>query len=165
MIEVNNLTKSFDGRVVIDDISTRFKKGLVNMIIGRSGSGKTVFPSFKDAWHFDDKLAETYLLESVKAPIPLSFYYYNLKDVESAMENKDFNFPIIAKLRNGSGSHNVKLLKDKNELINYSKTMFSRGMNSAPSLMYKTTSNVLSVGFTTVRLTPFTVTEPLSTVR
>ena len=43
MIEVNNLTKSFDGRVVIDDISTGFKKGLVNMIIGRSGSGKTVF--------------------------------------------------------------------------------------------------------------------------
>ena len=43
MIEVNNLTKSFHGRVVIDDISTRFKKGLVNMIIGRSGSGKTVF--------------------------------------------------------------------------------------------------------------------------
>ena len=43
MIEVKNLTKSFDGRVVIDDISTQFKKGLVNMIIGRSGSGKTVF--------------------------------------------------------------------------------------------------------------------------
>lgn len=42
MIQVNNLTKSFDGRVVIDDISTGFKKGLVNMIIGRSGSGKTV---------------------------------------------------------------------------------------------------------------------------
>ncbi len=43
MIEVKNLTKSFDGRVVIDDVSTNFKKGLVNMIIGRSGSGKTVF--------------------------------------------------------------------------------------------------------------------------
>lgn len=43
MIEVKNLTKAFDGRVVIDDISARFKKGLVNMIIGKSGSGKTVF--------------------------------------------------------------------------------------------------------------------------
>lgn len=43
MIEVKNLTKSFDGRVVIDDISANFKKGKVNMIIGRSGSGKTVF--------------------------------------------------------------------------------------------------------------------------
>lgn len=43
MIEVKNLTKSFDGRVVIDDISSRFKKGCVNIIIGKSGSGKTVF--------------------------------------------------------------------------------------------------------------------------
>lgn len=43
MIEVKNLTKSFDGRIVIDDISANFKKGLVNMIIGKSGSGKTVF--------------------------------------------------------------------------------------------------------------------------
>ena len=42
MIEVRNLTKSFDGRVVIDAISTDFKKGRVNMIIGKSGSGKTV---------------------------------------------------------------------------------------------------------------------------
>ncbi|NLA63761.1 MAG: ABC transporter ATP-binding protein, partial [Bacteroidales bacterium] len=42
MIEVKNLTKSFDGRVVIENISTNFKKGLVNMIIGKSGSGKTV---------------------------------------------------------------------------------------------------------------------------
>ena len=42
MIEVKNLTKSFDGRVVIEDITTNFKKGIVNMIIGKSGSGKTV---------------------------------------------------------------------------------------------------------------------------
>lgn len=42
MIEVKNLTKSFDGRIVIENISTNFKKGLVNMIIGKSGSGKTV---------------------------------------------------------------------------------------------------------------------------
>ncbi len=42
MIEVKNLTKSFDGRVVIDNISSNFKGGCVNMIIGKSGSGKTV---------------------------------------------------------------------------------------------------------------------------
>lgn len=42
MIEVKNLTKSFDGRVVVNDISTEFKEGCVNMIIGKSGSGKTV---------------------------------------------------------------------------------------------------------------------------
>lgn len=43
MIEVKDLVKEFDGRVVLDNISTRFKEGVVNMIIGKSGSGKTVF--------------------------------------------------------------------------------------------------------------------------
>ena len=42
MIEVKNLTKSFDGRSVIKDINVVFETGMTNLIIGRSGSGKTV---------------------------------------------------------------------------------------------------------------------------
>ena len=42
MIEVKNINKSFDGRQVLFDISARFEKGKTNLIIGQSGSGKTV---------------------------------------------------------------------------------------------------------------------------
>ena len=42
MIEVKNLCKSFDGRDVLKDISTVFEDGKTNLIIGQSGSGKTV---------------------------------------------------------------------------------------------------------------------------
>ena len=42
MIEVKNITKSFDGRSVIHDIDVVFETGKTNLIIGRSGSGKTV---------------------------------------------------------------------------------------------------------------------------
>lgn len=42
MIEVQNLYKSFDGREVLKDISLVFDAGKANLIIGRSGSGKTV---------------------------------------------------------------------------------------------------------------------------
>lgn len=42
MIEVENLHKSFDGENVLIGISTFFEKGKINMIIGQSGSGKTV---------------------------------------------------------------------------------------------------------------------------
>ncbi len=42
MIKVEHLVKSFEGRTVIDDISTVFDTGKTNLIIGRSGSGKTV---------------------------------------------------------------------------------------------------------------------------
>ncbi len=42
MIRVDDIVKSFDGSVVLDHISTQFEDGKVNMIIGQSGSGKTV---------------------------------------------------------------------------------------------------------------------------
>ena len=42
MIKVNNLDKVFDGRLVLDNISVTFESGKTNLIIGRSGSGKTV---------------------------------------------------------------------------------------------------------------------------
>ena len=42
MIEVKNIKKSFDGIKILQDISTTFEKGKTNLIIGQSGSGKTV---------------------------------------------------------------------------------------------------------------------------
>ncbi|MDR1356561.1 MAG: ATP-binding cassette domain-containing protein [Tannerellaceae bacterium] len=42
MVEVKHLSKSFDGRVVLNDIDAVFETGKTNLIIGRSGSGKTV---------------------------------------------------------------------------------------------------------------------------
>jgi phospholipid/cholesterol/gamma-HCH transport system ATP-binding protein len=42
MIEVKNLYKSFSDESVLKDISVAFDKGKTNLIIGRSGSGKTV---------------------------------------------------------------------------------------------------------------------------
>lgn len=42
MIEVKNISKSFEGQMVLQDISTTFEKGKTNLIIGQSGSGKTV---------------------------------------------------------------------------------------------------------------------------
>ena len=42
MIRVVNLCKSFNGKTVLDNISVTFEPGKTNLIIGRSGSGKTV---------------------------------------------------------------------------------------------------------------------------
>ena len=60
MIRAEHITKSFDGRVVLDDISIEFLTGKTNLIIGRSGSGKTVLlktlvglhePDSGDVWY------------------------------------------------------------------------------------------------------------------
>ncbi|HRP55421.1 ATP-binding cassette domain-containing protein [Agriterribacter sp.] len=43
MIEIKNLRKSFGDKVVINDVSAVMEAGKANLIIGASGSGKTVF--------------------------------------------------------------------------------------------------------------------------
>jgi phospholipid/cholesterol/gamma-HCH transport system ATP-binding protein len=42
MIELKNVSKSFGDTLVLDDISVFFERGKTNLIIGQSGSGKTV---------------------------------------------------------------------------------------------------------------------------
>jgi len=42
MIEVKNIQKSFNGKVIIEDVNAVMKAGQCNLIIGASGSGKTV---------------------------------------------------------------------------------------------------------------------------
>lgn len=54
MIEVTNLQKQFNGTPVLKGISTTFEKGKTNMIIGQSGSGKTVFLKCLVGLHIPD---------------------------------------------------------------------------------------------------------------
>jgi phospholipid/cholesterol/gamma-HCH transport system ATP-binding protein len=42
MIEIKNISKAFNNKKVLNNISTTFEQGKTNLIIGQSGSGKTV---------------------------------------------------------------------------------------------------------------------------
>lgn len=124
--------------------------GLSDMLEARSilysakMMGLKVFPDFNDAWHFDDKVAEMYALQAVGAPIPQSWVFYDMPTLKAAIEKGELQFPIVAKLRTGSGSHNVKLIHSKSQLLRYARRMYGRGFDPAPSLLYKTSSNIRS---------------------
>ncbi|MFA5545153.1 MAG: hypothetical protein WDA14_05855 [Sphaerochaetaceae bacterium] len=105
--------------------------------------GLKTFPNQKTGWHFDDKIAEMYALQSIHAEIPMSWVFYFLEDCIQWLESQA-EYPIIAKLRNGSGANNVKMLKSKSEAMHYARRMFSKGFHPAPSLLYKTYSKVQS---------------------
>ncbi|MCO7355845.1 ATP-grasp domain-containing protein [Riemerella anatipestifer] len=104
--------------------------------------GVKTFPNFNTRWHFDDKIAQMYLLQSLNQPVVSSFVYYNEKDALNSLSSTDF--PIVAKLRRGAGATNVKLLKNRKEASEYIRTMFSKGYNPHSSIIgnYKQKLNI-----------------------
>lgn len=90
-------------------------------------SGKKVFPNFNTGWHFDDKVAQKYLLEAVGAPIVPSMVFYNKK---KAMEWIDItSFPKVFKLKGGSGSKNVLLVSSKRKAKALTRKAFGKGFS------------------------------------
>lgn len=55
MIEIKNISKSFEGRQVLKNINIQFAKGKCNLIIGQSGSGKTVLMKTLVGLHSPDE--------------------------------------------------------------------------------------------------------------
>ena len=101
MIEVRNLTKSFDGRTVLSDVSATFRTGCTNLIIGQSGSGKTVLMKSlvgllkPDSGHilFDGRDLVTMAAEEVRAlrqEIGMLFQGSALFDSETVLGNVMF---------------------------------------------------------------------------
>ena len=82
-------------------------------------AGVKVFPDFKTGWHFDDKVAQKYLLEAIGAPLVPSYVFYDKQ--EALQWANTTSYPKVFKLKGGAGSANVKLVKtykEANRLIN-----------------------------------------------
>lgn len=88
-------------------------------------AGKKTFPCFNTCWHFDDKLGQKYLLESIGAPLVPTHIFYEKEDALAWAKNAAY--PKVFKLRGGAGSENVKLVKDKKEALTLIRKAFGRG--------------------------------------
>lgn len=114
-----------------------------NIIYTAKKMGLKVFPDFNESWHFDDKIAESILLDSIGAPIPKYWMFFSFDSLKD-WANSYSEYPIVAKLKNGSGSNNVKLIRNSDQLIKYGKKMFGKGYDPAPSFLFKAKSNIKS---------------------
>ncbi|MGQ1785711.1 ATP-grasp domain-containing protein [Saccharicrinis sp. GN24d3] len=88
-------------------------------------TGKKVFPNYDTVWHFDDKVAQKYLLEGVNAPLAPAYVFYSKKDANQWAASTDF--PKVFKLRNGAGSDNVKLVRSLTEAKHLINKSFGKG--------------------------------------
>ncbi|HYW96855.1 MAG TPA: ATP-binding cassette domain-containing protein [Bacteroidales bacterium] len=103
MIEVKNVTKTFAGNTVLEDVSVTFEQGKTNLIIGQSGSGKTVLLKSIVGLHdidkgeiwFDDRLYNTLTFKErkkIRKEIGMLFQGGALFD--SATVEQNIRFPL-----------------------------------------------------------------------
>lgn len=109
MIRVENLYKSFGDKEVLKDINFTFEKGKNNLIIGRSGAGKTVLlkmlvglliPSKGKVWYdkTDFFSLEKAQMRTIRMEVGMLFQGSALFDSMTVEENIRFPLDMFAKL-------------------------------------------------------------------
>jgi glutathione synthase/RimK-type ligase-like ATP-grasp enzyme len=87
--------------------------------------GKKVFPDSKTCWHYDDKVGQKYLFESMGIPRVKTYTFYDKKEAINWCDNAEF--PKVFKLRKGASSMNVKLAHRKSDAKRLVRRAFGKG--------------------------------------
>lgn len=128
MIEVKNLYKSFDSKDVLKDIDATFEDGKTNLIIGQSGSGKTVFmkcivglfepDSGKLLYDGRDLLAmRKKEKKNLRKEIGMIFQNAALFDSMTTMENVMFPLQMFSKMTWREQMHRAMFCLDRVNLL------------------------------------------------
>lgn len=107
----------------------QFKDALTakRILFALDHAGIPVYPNIPTTWHFDDKVAQKYLLEAIKAPLVPSYVFY---DKAGALKWANLaHYPIVFKLKGGAGAKNVKLINTKAEARSLIKKAFGKGFS------------------------------------
>ncbi|MCG7538910.1 hypothetical protein [Pseudoalteromonas sp. OF7H-1] len=113
-----------------------YKDALVakKILFSLEHSGVRVFPDFKTGWHFDDKVAQKYLLESIGAPLVPSYVFYN-KKLAFDWASKTV-YPKVFKLASGAGAVNVQLINSRHDAIKVINKAFGNGFSHSDRYQY-----------------------------
>ncbi len=120
MIEVKNISKSFSGTQILSDISVVFEQGKTNLIIGQSGSGKSVLTKCIVGLHEVDQGEVIYdgrvfssmsqkERKEVRKEIGMLFQGSALFDSKTVEENVRFPLDLFTKMS----------AEEKKERVNY----------------------------------------------
>lgn len=93
--------------------------------------GLEVFPPASTFAHFDDKVAQKYLLEAIGAPLVPTFVAHAMEPALDFVEQAVL--PLVFKLRRGAGSSNVRLVRERSEARRICEQAFGAGFVAAPA--------------------------------
>jgi phospholipid/cholesterol/gamma-HCH transport system ATP-binding protein len=132
MIEIKNIYKSFEQKEVLKNISTVFNEGITNLIIGRSGSGKTVLLKAIVGLHEIDKGQILYdsrdftsmsakLRKQLRQEMGMVFQGGALFDSLTVEENIRFPLDMFSNLTNGEKQKQVDFCLERVNIPNTNK--------------------------------------------
>lgn len=96
-------------------------------------SGFKVFPRVEDYWHFDDKIAQKYIFESVEIPTPGTHVFFEQVHAKTWLAAQ--SLPVVAKLKAGAGAINVSLIKTHAAGNDFVSRMFGAGVPATDNAM------------------------------
>ncbi len=134
MIEIKNIVKSFDGVTILDDISGEFYQGKNNLIIGASGTGKSVLlkcivgliPPDSGTVYYNDRdftHADKDVKTDVRREIGMLFQGVALFDSLNVENNIKFPMNILTELPEDEKQDRVNFCLKRVGLENVNKKM------------------------------------------
>jgi phospholipid/cholesterol/gamma-HCH transport system ATP-binding protein len=134
MIEIKDLHKSFNEDVILNGISAQFKRGKTNMIIGSSGSGKSVLlknmlglfkPDSGEIVYNDEHLSEMddYRQKELRENMGMLFQHSALFDSMTVEENVMFPLRMFTKMRYQERQERANDILERVNLINLNQKM------------------------------------------
>ena len=93
-----------------------------------NNNGIKCFPDYNTSWHYDNKIAQNYLLYSNGFPQIETTVFWAKEKAFKYFENA--KFPLVLKLSGGAGSSNVKLLQNKKQALKIANIIFSKGFSN-----------------------------------
>ena len=129
MIQVKNISKSFSGVEILKDISFEFEKGKTNLIIGKSGSGKSVLtkcivglfePDIGEVYYNDRNFLKLKPKEKkeVRKEMGMLFQGSALFDSFSVEENVAFPLRMFTQMTNAEIFERVNFCLKRVDIIN-----------------------------------------------
>jgi hypothetical protein len=88
----------------------------------------STFPNTPTCWHFDDKVAQYYLLKAAGLPMPATWVFWRREDAKAFCRTA--SYPLVLKLAGGIISENVRLLRSRRQAEHWIGEMFGPGATS-----------------------------------